>query len=153
MNKLLCASVVALLSLSAAVAHGADAERAQIATETRQGLLKVVVSYFGPIVGMARQQIPYDAAVVQSNAEQIAVLLPMIPDVFRMDTRGADVDTEALDGIWENMDDFAEKTQAATEAAQALAAAAGQSQEAAMGAFRQLGGACKGCHDEYRQQD
>ena len=120
--------------------------------DTRQGLLKVVGYYMGPMVGMARQQMPYDAALMQANAEKIAALAPMIKDVFRMDTTAYDIDTEALDGIWSNMDDFAAKADTVAEKAQALAAAA-EDPAAALKAFGAMGGACKSCHDDYRQQD
>ncbi len=131
-------------------------ERTQDAVETRQGLLKVVRSYFGPIVGMARKQIPFDAAVIEKNAAAVADLLPMIPDVFRMDTRGAEIETGALDGIWEDWDDFAAKAALSAEKAEALEAAAADGADdpgAVMKAFGALGASCKGCHDEYRQQD
>ncbi len=142
----------AILSTPAVWAQSAE-ERAQAVADTRQGLLKVVVSYFGPIVAMAREQIPYDGDVVKNNAEKIAALLPMIPDVFRNDTSSYELDTEALPDIWQNMDDFTDKTNNATQAAQALAAATAEGQGAAMQAFGALGGACKACHDNYRQQD
>ena len=143
---------VACIAALPTVAAAAD-ERTQMAVDTRQGLLKVVGFYMGPIVGMARQQIPYNGDLVKANAESIAALAPMITDVFRHDTRGSDADTEALDGIWENGEDFAEK--AATVAARAadLAAATADGQGAAMKAFGAMGASCKACHDEYRQQN
>ena len=154
MHRSIAVHMFAVCLLGTASAWGASAdERALASTETRQGLLKVVVSYFGPIVGMAREQIPYDADVVKNNAEKIATLLPMIPDVFRADTRAFDLDTEALDAIWENTADFAEKAAAATQRAEALAAATAAGQGEAMKAFGALCAACKACHDNYRQQD
>jgi len=128
-------------------------ERAQHAAEVRQGLLEVVGFYIGPIVGMAREQIPYDADVVKANAENMAALLPMIHDVFRNDTSSFELDTEALAGIWSNTEDFNAKATTAAENAAALAAATAEGQGAAMKAFGALGGSCKACHDEYRQQD
>ncbi len=144
---------ILLLGSSSAWAAASAEERAQETANTRQGLLKVVVSYFGPIVGMAREQIPYDAALVKTNAEKIATLLPLIPDMFRINTSEFDLDTEALDKIWDNTEDFAEKAATAAEQAAALAAATADGQGAAMEAFGALGGACKACHDNYRQQD
>jgi len=149
---LVCLATVLSCTTTTAIAASAD-ERAQAATETRQGLLKVVVSYFGPIVGMARQQIPYDADVVRGNAEKIAQLAPMLADVFATDTTEFDVDTEALDGIWDNMDDFAAKAATTAERASALAAATADGQGAAMKAFGALGASCKSCHDDYREQN
>lgn len=156
MTRTIMTALLISLSLSASSAWSAtdeEVERAQAVADTRQGLLKVVVSYFGPIVGMAREQIPYDAEVVKNNAEKIATLLPMIHDVFRRDTSSFDLDTEALDDIWGDFDDFSAKATTATQRAQALAAAASENQGAAMKAFGALGGSCKACHDNYRQQD
>ncbi len=145
-------SIALLTTTSIATAASAD-ERAQAAAETRQGLLKVVANYFGPIYAMARQQMPYDGELVKANAEKIATLLPMIPDVFRADTRAYDLETEALDDIWDNTDDFNAKAAAAAEKATALAAATAAGQEATMEAFGAMGGSCKACHDNYRQQN
>jgi len=144
--------LVLALGISAnALAASAD-ERAQVAAETRQGLLKVVVNYFGPIVAMAREQIPYDEAVVRSNATKISTLLPLIPDVFRRDTRGFDLETEALDNIWEEREEFEGKASTAAQRAADLARAVDDGQGAAMQAFADLGAACKACHDNFRQQ-
>ena len=73
MSKIATCLVIStlLLTINPAFAASED-ERAQAAADTRQGLLKVVVSYFGPILGMARQQLPYDGDVVKNNAEKIA---------------------------------------------------------------------------------
>ena len=146
------AAVVLSVSLASG-AMAAEDERLQHAVEARQGLLKVVVTYFGPIAGMARGLVPYDGEVVRHNAERISVLLPMIPELFSTDTRGAGVPTEALDHIWDNREDFAARAANAAEAAAALAQAAEQGEAAAMAAFRKAGGACRDCHDEYREQD
>jgi cytochrome c556 len=154
LGKIKAAAFVLLAASVATPLWAAEAdERTMNAVETRQGLLKVVRSYFGPIVGMARGQIPYDGALVEKNAGKIAELTAMIPDVFRMNTSGASVSTEALDKIWGNTDDFAAKAANASEKASALAAAAANGQGPAMQAFGELGGACKGCHDNYRQQE
>lgn len=141
----------AVLTFSASSAF-ADEERAIAATETRQGLLKVVGSYFGPIYAMVQGHIDFDGAVVQHNASKIAQLGEMLPDTFRMDTSGYDVETETLDGVWENMDDFKAKAATLVEKATALSAAGAQGAEATAMAFRATGGSCKACHDEYREQ-
>ena len=106
-SKVLAILVVGALA-APALSFAAD-ERTQNAVDARQGLLKVVRSYFGPIVGMAREQIPYDAAVVEKNANAIAALLPMIPDLFSMDTSESDAETGALEEIWDDYDDFTAK--------------------------------------------
>ena len=143
---------VLVISMCSTSVFAADDERAQKAIETRQGLLKVVGHYFGPIVGMAKGQVPFDAATVSANANKIAQLAPMIPDVFAMDTRSSGVSSDALGGIWEDSDDYKAKAATATERALALAAAADQGQGAFLKAVGGLGSACKGCHEDYRRK-
>jgi len=127
------------------------AQRAAGATETRQSVFKLLLFNLLPIAGMA-QGAPFDAELAEKNAYNIAALAPMIPDLFTaMDTRDFDVETEALDVIWEDSAGFAEKSQALLEGANAFAeVAAGGDMAATLGAFRGLGGSCGNCHDDFR---
>ncbi len=145
--------LTATLSVSAIAEGPTPAEQAQATADTRQGLFKIIGRYFGPIVGMARGQIPYDAAVVEYNASKINQLASMSTDLFSKDTSEFDLETGALPGIWKNQDDFNAKAAALVETSAALAAAASEGKGPAMKAFGKVGGACKGCHDDYRQQD
>lgn len=127
-------------------------EVAAAAADTRQSLFKLLRYNLGPIAGMARGA-PFDAAVAQRNAQRIAALAPMIPELLTPDTRGFAIETEALDLIWENnnLDDIGVKAQALVDAANNFAGiAAGGDMGATLGAFRSLGGACANCHDTYR---
>ncbi len=149
-----CLSALACcLLLSTAAPVAASEERATATLESRQGLLRMVRFYFGPILGMVRQQIPFDGDVVSHNATKIAELSAMIPDAFALDTTEYDLETEALDNIWSNMDDFNGKAATVVERANALAAAGAGGLEATQKAFGAMGGACKACHDEYRVQN
>ena len=150
LNKLTKSFVLIAVLLSGANLY-AD-ERTQALIETRQGLLKVMGFYIGPMVAMARQQAPYDADVVKANATKMAELAGMIPDVFRVDTSGSDLESESLDKIWSNTDDFNAKAANLAEKAAALAASTEAGQSAFMGAFGATGGTCKSCHDDYRIQ-
>ena len=127
-------------------------ERRQKAIDARQGLLKVVAQYFGPIVGMARGQIPYDPALIEKNAGKVAQLAPMIPDLFAMDTSAGGLISDAKAGIWANYADFSAKAATTTERANALVAATAEGQGATMKAFGALGASCKNCHESYRQK-
>jgi cytochrome c556 len=126
-------------------------QRAAAAAETRQGLFKLLIFNLRPIAGMA-QGAPFDAAVAERNARRIAAIAPMIPDVLgAMDTRGFDIETEALDLIWDNLDDISVKAQTLIDNANAFAdIAATGDMGATLGAFRSLGGSCGNCHDTYR---
>jgi cytochrome c556 len=114
-------------------------------------VFKLLLFNLLPIAGMA-QGAPFDAELAEKNAHNIAALAPMIPDLFAaMDTRDFDVETEALDVIWENPAEFAAKAQALLEGANTFAeVAAGGDMAATLGAFRGLGGSCGNCHDDFR---
>ena len=156
MQRILFTTVLSLLLASSVSAEEGPTpeQQAAMATENRQAVFKLLGVNIGPIVGMARGA-PFDAAIAERNATRIATLAPMIPELFAaMDTRGFDVETEALPVIWENPDDFAAKAAALQEAATAFAAtAAGGDQAATLGGLRDLGGACGNCHDSYRVDD
>lgn len=60
-------------------------------------------------------------------------------------------ESEALPVIWEEPDEFAAAIAKVQEAAAAFVAIAeSDDTEAIDGAFRNLGGACRGCHDKFR---
>ena len=145
----LAAVLAAPLSTYAASAE----ERMQNAVDTRQGLLKVVRAYFGPMVAMARGDMPYDADKMKEHAHKVRELSGMLTYVFQVDTRESGIASGSLDEVWENWDDFEKRAANLTKAAAALEAATAEGQGAAMAAFRATGGACKGCHDNFRQQD
>ena len=147
----LFASAIGFLS-SANTWSAEDQERAQAAIDTRQGLLKVVGHYIGPMVGMARGQIDYDADLVSANAQKMGQLTSMIPDLFKMNTSESGIASDSLEGIWDNTEDFVNKAEIASQRAFDLAEAAKDGKGAFMKAFGAAGGACKSCHDDYRQK-
>ena len=60
---------------------------------------------------------------------------------------------DALAAIWEDAEDFKAKLDAFKEAADGFKAAAASGDMAQVGpALRDLGQACKGCHDSYRAE-
>ncbi|MBL4819680.1 MAG: cytochrome c [Gammaproteobacteria bacterium] len=160
MTKKILVLLSALAIISSAVLFTVSAQdtptpeqRAVMSAETRQGLFKLLGFNLGPIVGMA-QGAPFNAELAERNARRIAAIAPMIPDVLAADTRSFDVETEALDLIWDNLDDIAIKAQELIEAANTFAGiASGGDRGATLGALRSLGGACGNCHDTYRVDD
>lgn len=128
-------------------------ERTQKTIEARQGLLMVVAQYFGPIVGMAKGQIPYDPELIEKNAGKVAELAPMITDLFARDTSDSGIISGAKAEIWADYADFSAKAATTAERAQALAAATASGQGATMKAFGALGASCKSCHDSYREKN
>lgn len=68
---------------------------------------------------------------------------------------GSDVgDSEALPLIWEEPEEFADAIATAEEATVAFQEAVAGGDRAAIGAaFRDVGAACRGCHDRFRVDD
>ena len=126
-------------------------EQAAAAVDQRKSLFKTIRYNLGPIAGMA-QGAPFDAEVAERNARRIAVMATMIPEMLAVDTSAFDnIETTALDTIWDNQDDIAAKAQALIDNANAFAdAAATGEMGATLGAFRAFGGSCGNCHDTYR---
>ena len=126
-------------------------EIAASAVEFRKSMFRTIYFNFRPLIGMA-EGAPFDAEVAQRNANRIAVIAGMIPEVFAENTSEFDaIETTALDSIWENMDDFESKAQALIDNAYTFADAASSSDfDQAKGSFRAFGGSCGNCHDTYR---
>lgn len=142
---------VAAALLLAAPAAALDAEQAQKAAETRQGLLKVVGWNFAPLGAMSRDLIPVERQLAGRNAQRIAWLLTMLPDAFRADTREHELKTEALPVIWERYDRFEELAgNAQRRAEQLVEVAAGGDEEAVKRAVTALLDSCRACHDDFR---
>jgi len=144
--------VVCLAVLAAGNAIAMDGEQAEKAYEVRHSLFNLVGWNVGPLAGMAKERIPFDAEQAGKHASRIAALVPMIPDAFAADTRGYDLPTEAKDVIWEEKEEFLELAAAICEKSAALeAAAAGGDFDAFRTAFVEMGQACKDCHDRFRE--
>lgn len=126
-------------------------EQAAAAVDQRKSLFKTIRYNLGPLAGMA-QGAPFDAEVAERNARRIAVMATMIPEMLAVDTSAFDnLETTALDSIWDNQDDIATKSQVLIDNANAFADAAATGEMAAtLGAFRAFGGSCGNCHDTYR---
>ena len=76
-------------------------------------------------------------------------------EIHRLFQEGSDVaESKALPAIWEDDEKFAEAIANAEKASAAFTEAAqGSDDEAVAAAFRNLGLACRGCHDDFRLSD
>lgn len=154
MNRVRLFAACALLAWAGIAGAQLAPEQAERAVETRQSLLRVMVWNYGPLGAMARDRIEFDAERVATNAERLQALSRMLSDAFAADTRGSDVNTEALDRIWEQPNEFAAKIEANMEATENLVAAAQTGDEQAMReAIGRLGSTCGSCHDDFRVDD
>ena len=159
MNRFAKSSLIALCALapvSAVLAQDAGPptpeQQAEQAVLTRQGLLKVMGMYMGPLGAMLKNKMPFDAAVAGKSATHIEQLGSMIPDVFAADTRNkTSAKTKAQDGIWTNTADFNAKADDLVKAAAALVEAAKSGDKGTtLKAAGAVGKACGGCHENFR---
>ena len=152
-HGLLAAIVVSgMTSISVAAREAAmNDKHAEAATTYRQSLFQLVRSNMAPLGGMAKGAIPFDQDVIATNAMRLEQLADMMSDYLVVDTRKFDVDTEAKDEIWENWADFEGKIANLKSAAENLSSVAEAGDESKYrAAIGQVGGACKGCHDDYK---
>lgn len=125
------------------------------AVEARKSLMQLIAFNLGPIGAMAKGDMPYDAETATTAANNLLTLSrveigPMFPegtDNFSRD------DTRALPEIWDDMDGFDAHKADLTAAAEAMVTAAGTDLASLQGAMKALGGACGGCHKDFRQPE
>jgi cytochrome c556 len=140
----------ALLGGSLASAHFNDKEPNQ---SYRQSYFTLVAMNFGPLVAMAKGEMPFDAAMAQGFANDLAGITQL--NLKRSFGPGSDKGTtRAKPEIWSNMADFESKLMDLQEAAATLqeVAAGGDAKAIAMQTGA-VGKTCKACHDEYKSKD
>lgn len=148
------ASLAAVANVNAQGRQQTPEEQAAGAVTTRKAVMRLLSFNTGPINGMARGQVEFDAALAERNALRVAALAPMIADTFAaMDTREYDVETTALPVVWDDTEGFQEAVNAMVQGANDFAAIAARGdQTEIMGAIRAFGGNCGSCHDNFRVQ-
>lgn len=148
-TALSCAVVMAMSAV--ALAHAADPSPAERAVAYRQGVYHAIAWNFGPMAGMVKGEIPFDAKAFALKAERVAYLSALPLEGFIPDSLVGD--SEAKPEIWDNMDDFKSKMQTFEAEAAKLADAAktASALDALKPQFGKVGQSCKDCHDEYKK--
>ncbi len=101
----------------------------------------------GPLSAIAKNEAPFDPAVVQESGETIAAGLTKARDLFPEGS--GEGNTRAKPEIWDDKADFNRHLDETVAAAQALAGVTEQANF--MPALAELGNGCKGCHDKYQR--
>jgi cytochrome c556 len=147
MNKYRVGLWVAAAAAGLGVVMASQAGAAGNPVEDRQGLMKQMgqaMKDVGPLVSGAT---PYDAAKVKAAMTTLAGNADKLHKLYPDSSKDAPK-TEALPKIWENKADFdkrlTELSKLANDANKAT------SSDTFKPAFMAIGGACKGCHDNYR---
>lgn len=136
----------AILS-AALLASGAQAAD-EGAAEYREAIFEAIDGHMSAMVGIIKGEVPHQQDLAL-HAKGIAALAPVTQHIFPADSyiEGGHAKAE----IWSDPETFAERRQNFLEAAAAIGAVADSGDQAAfMGAFKTLGGTCKGCHDDFR---
>jgi cytochrome c556 len=150
-------ALVAVASLAGSAFAHDDHSPASVAKETagtRHGLFHVIGAAFGPTGGMISNKAPFDAAQAQLAGARLEVLGGMIKQLTATDTSKLVPNSEAKPNIWTERADFEAKADNLVKAATALKIAAAKGdKDGTLKAARDVGGACKSCHDKFRKEE
>ena len=149
-RTLLAAATVA--GLVTALPAAAQWQKPEDAIKYRQSVLTVMANHFGRIGAMAQGKVPFDAKAAADNAE-IALMMSKLPFVAFGEGTDKGAPTRAKPEVWSNNAKFkaaAEKMQG--EMVKLEAAAKSGNFDAVKAAAGAVGGACKGCHDDFRAE-
>jgi len=141
-NKV-CLLLVLALGTTAAQA---DAEGVY---KYREAVMKAIGGHMGSMVNSLKGQVFTENLGVHATA--MSSLADIAPHIFPADSVVAE--SEALPGIWEKPDEFKSRMDDFVKAAKAMEKAVATGEMAAMGGgLKNLGKACKGCHDDFREE-
>ena len=148
--------ILLLTSWSGPIALAADKDPMLKAIKARQSIMTIRNWNVGPLFGMAKGKIEYDAELASILANNLLSELAMVNG--RMWPEGSDNsaypdDTRALPEIWTTYPEVTEASKAYGEAVTELAANAGKGLDALRSVIGDVGNACQGCHEEYRAED
>jgi len=144
-----------LVGLALSVPGIAAQDPNEKAIKARQGEMQLRSFNAGPLFGMAKGDIPYDAELAKTLAGNLKLMLDL--DNGRAWPKGSDIDnypgdTTALAKIWTTYPEIGNYGKKYKEAVSDLAAVAGDGRDALKSKIGALGKSCKGCHDEFREK-
>lgn len=145
-------SLVVLLSAALSLPAIAHIERSEPLQSLRQSYFAIVGMTFGPMGDMVKGDIEWNGEQFAAWASDLAAVSSVT--VERGFAPGSDKGkTRAKPEIWDNKADFEEKLgNFRMQAAKLAEVAATGDRQAIAGQFRQTGGACKACHDNYKSR-
>ena len=149
-RKLLWVCVALVLGMAvASVAFAQD--KPEVLVKQRQAAMTLQGKYFGPLQGMAQGKIPYNAEIVARNAAYLSVLDNMPWDGFAPGTK--EVKSQALPAVFTDPAKFKNAQERLQEAIAKLAEVKGGNEAEAKAAIAEVGKACGGCHENFRQKN
>lgn len=151
MKRLLLAAAT-VAGLLAALPAAAQFQKPEDAIKYRQSALTVMANHFGRIGAMAQGRVPFDAKVAAENAALVADLSKLPWAAFGEGTDKG-LPNRARPEIWKEPAKFkAASEKMIGEVAKLETAAKSGNLDAIKTAAGAVGGACKGCHDDFRAE-
>ena len=145
--------VVAAVVVSLGAVGGAAFGQAkpEVLVKQRQAAMTLQGKYFGPLGGMAQGKVPYDAKIVQRNADYLVALAQMPWDGFDPSTKGEK--SRALPALWEQPGKVKEAIDRfQSEISKLQQVSKGGDEGAIKAQIGAVGKACAGCHDNFREK-
>jgi cytochrome c556 len=126
------------------------------AIKARQGQMQLRQFNLGPLFGMAKGKIDYDAEMANKLAGNLKLMLDL--DNGRAWAQGSDNEnyagkTRALPEAWTTYPEIDDYDKKYVMAVNEMAAVAGDGRDALKSKLGAVGKACKGCHDEFREEE
>src|SRR5918997_6161537 len=130
------------------IASGVLAQSGDPITQ-RQNLMKNNQEQVRALTGMARGQVPFNAATAQASLQRIAQNAQQTPALFPAGSHQGK--TAALPTIWERKADFDAHAAKLEQDAKAVQASI-TDQASLQAAIQRVGQNCGGCHEPYRRK-
>jgi cytochrome c556 len=154
MHRVIFVRALATCLAVAGAAASVSALAEPTAEDARDYRVAIMTAMRGHIaaVSMQLRGLVDDHGFLADHAQALASTAAELDHVF---PPGSNVgDSEALPAIWEQPEDFADAVAEAERATAAFSeAAASGDPDAISAAFREVGAACRGCHDDFRKDD
>lgn len=124
---------------------------AESAVDYRQSALSIMRDNFAAMGAMVKGEVEFDALIFQQRAQDFARLSHIPWSAFSVEGAMPGNNTDALPEIWDNWDDFKQRSiDFIADAEQLAQVAEGGSLAEVKPAFMAAAKNCKGCHDNYK---
>ena len=150
MKKIILTSI-AISAAAMSFSASAQFAKPEDAVKYRKAAFTVMATHFGRLGAMAQGKVPFDAKIAADNAEIVADMAKLPWHAFGEGTETAE--TKAKPEVWKQAAKFkevADKLQA--ESVKMVAATKTGKEDAFKTAFAATGGACKACHDDFKNK-
>jgi len=153
--KRVLVTVVVAAGIMAGAGMAVSGEAEDKAIQARQSVMRLLSFNLGKLGAMVKGDMAYDvdqAKIAADNLKAVAHIRQdaMWPAGTAMEEPGMKGKTWAKKAAWDTYPEVAKKHEALVAAADKMADAAGGGVDAIKGAIGGVGGACKGCHENFR---